>query len=157
MTRVEEKAGTLLQWILVEAYKGGLARLNRKRRPDESGTEKPGNCFIHRYDIYQRYFGLPNDLLRCKAGARDEVSLKRYRRRRLKSAVILCESVRELLKNGLIQFSWGDVSQESQRDLFGESTDHISLTEAGIQKAESIFVLEQRSGSQRQLEGWFAA
>jgi hypothetical protein len=27
MTRTQEKAGTLLKWILVEAYRGGLARL----------------------------------------------------------------------------------------------------------------------------------
>jgi hypothetical protein len=142
MIRTEEKVGKLLRWILVEAYKSGLTRLKRNRQPDESGTETSGDYYIYRHDIYQRFFRLANDPLRQEAGAVDEGALRSYRRRRLKSAVILCESVRELLKNGLIQFPRGAVSEESRMNHWGGSTNFISLTEAGIKKAESILTLE---------------
>lgn len=153
MIRAEERVGKLLRWILVEAYKSGLTRLNRNRQPDESGTEKSRDCYIHRHDIYQRYFRLPNGPFRYEAGTVNEGALRNYRRRRLKSAVVLCESVRELLKNGLIQFPRGGFSTESQIDLLENSENFIFLTEAGIKEAESILTLERGPVNQGPLEG----
>lgn len=147
MKRKEEKVGKLIRWILVETYRSGLPRLNRNIQPGESRTEKPEGYSIHRHEIYRRYFRLPKDPFRYRDGALDEVYLKNYGQRRLRNAVILCESVRELLKNGLIQFPRGGVFEETQADLFGDSANFISLTEAGIKEAESILTLGQGPGN----------
>jgi len=128
--------GQLQKWILVEAYKNGLARKNKTRATDEFGRKELGCYFIHRHDIYLRYFKLPHDQL--GNGAENGSSVRTYREVRLRSAVILCESVRRLLRKRLIQFPLGGVSSQNLGDLLGIHGDSLFLTEAGARKARSL-------------------
>jgi hypothetical protein len=132
----QEETGLLQDWILVEAYKNGLARRNSEDSCGESGAEEPGGFYIHRHDIYERYFKLPTESLLYGAeakGARSD-----YRTIRLKSAVLLCASVRHLLRHGLIRFPPGRISKADQVDLLRTYSSSIVLTDAGVMKAESL-------------------
>ncbi len=151
MSIEEEHVGRLQEWILVEAYKDGLARLNKERATLESGPEELGGYFIHRHSIYQRYFNLRNEP--HPAGEEGRGPASSYRKLRLKSAVILCESVRQLLKEGLIQFPQRGVSKENQADLLRIYATFLFLTEAGVRKAESLLSAFQRAQRQDQMEG----
>jgi hypothetical protein len=157
MIIAEDKVAQLQKWILEEAYKGGLARLNKKSDTDESRSEKSSDYFIHRHDIYQRYFKLPNDPLRFEPETGNEDAINYYRQVRLRSAVILCESVRELLKNRLIQFLRTGFPKESQMGLPKDDPSFIFLTEAGVSKAESFLSTEESQKSQDRTERRSAA
>jgi hypothetical protein len=136
MLRKKEKMGQLQKWILVEAYKNGLARKNKARATAEFGRKELGCYFIHRHDIYTRYFKLPND--RLGNGEANGSSFRAYHEVRLRNAVILCESVRRLLKKGLILFPLDGVSKHNLGDLLGLHGGSLFLTKAGVRKARSL-------------------
>ena len=155
MNTEKVKAGQLEEWILMEAYKNGLARLNKESATADFGPEKLGGYFVHRHNIYQGYFKLPNDPLTCKREAGG--SRGSYHDLRLRSTVILCESVKQLLKNRLIHFPRGGTSKENRADLLQLYASFIFLTEAGVQKAEALLSALKGTESQGQLEGSCAA
>ena len=136
MLTAKEKAARLERWILVEAYKNGSACKNNECASEEFGPKEWGGYFIRRHDIYQRYFRLPGNSF--DYGAENGGSICRSREIRLRSAVILCESVRQLLKDELIKFSQSGVWRENQADPVPICGSSIFLTEAGIRKAESL-------------------
>jgi len=136
MNREREKMGQLQKWILVEAYKNGRTRKNKPQEAADLGQKELGHYFIHRHDIYQKYFKLPNDHL--GNGVQATSSFRTYREVRLRSAVILCESVRRLLKKGLIQFPLEGVSKHNLGDLLGIHGGCLFLTKAGVRKAKSL-------------------
>ena len=142
----KEKVARLEKWILVEAYKNGLARKNNECASEKFGPEEGGGYFIPRHDIYQRYFRLPDDSLRY--GAESGSPVRSNREVRLRSAVILCESVRQLLKDELIKFPQSGVWRENQADPVPICASSIFLTEAGIRKAESLLSAFQGPKSQ---------
>ena len=134
--------GGLQAWILVEAYKNGLARLDAAD-PAET-LKKDGACpfFVQRHDLYRRYFDLPADLLLC--GTSDRCLSPAEREVRLRIAVLLCDSVRQLLKQGLIRFHHGRGDAAAPRRGPNLSASAIHLTEAGIRRAEALFAESQR-------------
>jgi hypothetical protein len=139
MIIAEEKVARLQKWILEEAYRNGQTRINGQSGASEAGPEKPNAYFIHRHDIYRRYFKLPNDPLHFMPETGNEDTIRGYRQARLRSAVILCESVRELLKSGLIRFFRSGISRESPEDISVGDASFLFLTETGVRKAESLF------------------
>jgi hypothetical protein len=136
MSNPEKKAGRLQEWILIEAYKNGQSRLSGEGVTGASGTEAPDHYFICRHDIYQRFFRLPIDAFLREAEPGGTV--RRQVKLRLKSAAILCESVKELLRSGLIQFPERAFAKKSQAELLRIYASFIFLTEAGVRKAESL-------------------
>ena len=138
MIIAEEKVARLQKWILEEAYRNGRARINEQSGASGAGPEKPDAYFIHRHDIYRRYFKLPNDPLHFAPETGNEDAMSGYRQVRLRSSVILCESVRKLLKTGLIKFLRSGLAKDSRADLPGGDASFIFLTETGVRKAESL-------------------
>ncbi len=136
MIRKKEKMGKLQKWILVEAYKNGLAPKNKALATGDFGRKELGCYFIHRHDIYKRYFKLPDNHL--GNGEENGSSLRAYSEVRLRSAVILCESVRRLLEKRLIQFPLDGVTKHNLGDLLGIHGGSLFLTKAGARKARSL-------------------
>jgi hypothetical protein len=68
---------------------------------------------------------------------------------RLKSAAILCESVRQLLRDGLIQCPQRAFAKRSQADLLRICATFIFLTEEGIRRAERLLA----AGRERNCSG----
>jgi len=136
MSKTKDKAGRLQEWILIEAYKNGQARRTGERTTGDFGAEESERYFIHRHDIYQRYFKLSIEAF--LRGEETGGATRRHIKLRLKSTAILCESVRHLLKDGLIQFPQRGSANMSQADLLRLHANFIFLTQAGIRKAASL-------------------
>lgn len=137
MIAKQNKEGSLPKWILVEAYRSGLARKKGQGRADGAGPEGFGFYRLNRHDVYRRFFKLPDDPFRSEAGITNEKAINGYRKLRLRSAVLLCESVRTLLKNGLIHFPQSGVSRECPGDHPKGDASLIFLTGAGVRSAPS--------------------
>jgi hypothetical protein len=135
MTMAQKTTGPLQEWILIEAYKNGLAL---------------GIFFVHRHDIYRRYFDLTADSLGLDEAT--ILSIGRPQEVRLKSAALLCQSVKQLLKHGLIQFNQDPWPQGAPPGGSGVPAASIHLTEAGIKKAELLFMELQAFTSPDRLE-----
>lgn len=144
------KSGGLQAWILVEAYKSGLARLDAADRAET--LEKNGACpyYVQRHDIYRRYFDLPAETLLY--GTPDRGLSRGEREARLRSAALLCQSVRQLLKQGLIRFPQGRAAAAAPRLGPDLPESAIVLTEAGVRRAEALFAESQRFTSPDSLE-----
>lgn len=136
------KSGGLQAWILVEAYKNGLARLDAADRVETLGEDGACPFFVQRHDIYRRYFDLPADSLLY--GTSDRGLSRGEREARLRCAALLCDSVRQLLKQGLIRFLQGQPPGPKPQSGVGLSADAIHLTEAGVCRAEALFTESQR-------------
>ena len=136
MTRREERAARLQGWILVEAYKNGLARVGGVCGSRGSNTDGSEQYFVCRQDIYQRYFRLPIDA--SLQGAGNRKAFRRHARLRLRSTTIVCESVRQLVRHQLIHFPQLAFAQKSHDDLLRIPGTVICLTLAGVAKAQSL-------------------
>jgi hypothetical protein len=155
MIKAQDKAARLQEWILIEAYKNGQAHQRGACATAEVDPEESERYFVRRHDIYQRYFKLPIDAFLRGAGNGD--SVHGHVKARLKSAAILCESVRQLLRNGLIQFPQRAFAKKSQADLLRIYASFIFLTEEGVRKAESLLSAFQARESPDRADGPWAA
>lgn len=144
------KSGGLQAWILVEAYKGGMARLDGTDPADKRGKGRIGAFFIHRHDVYRRYFELSDDSLLY--GTSDRGLSPEDREARLKSAALLCESVKQLLKQGLIRFPDRRGAAAAPRRGPNFPAGAIHLTESGVRVAETLFAETHRFTSPDRLE-----
>jgi hypothetical protein len=155
MTKAEHKAGRLQEWILIEAYKNGQSPQSGVCATPEFEPEEAERYFVRRHDIYQRFFKLPIDAF--LRGQDNGGSVRRHAKLRLKSAAILCESVRQLLRDGLIQFPQRSFVKRSQADLLRIYATFIFLTEEGVRKAESLLApLRDDNRPDRQGHEWSA-
>jgi hypothetical protein len=155
MTQEKEKVGRLQEWILVEAYHHGESRKKKEPSAGEFAPEEMGDYCIHRDDIYQRYFKLPKYDFHYRAG--NGVSIRHFREVRLKSAVILCESVRELLRSRLIQFPRVCFSKRNQADPHRIDAGRLFLTAEGVRRAKWLLSGFRGPVSEDQRDGRCAA
>ena len=129
----KEAVDRLQKWILLEAYHRGESRIGKERAAGEFASDGPGDYWIHRDEIYLRFFKLSPDQVRSGAGI--GASVRRHREVRLKGAIILCDSVRELLRNRLIRFARVSFSKTDHSDLALNEAGRLFLTEAGVRRA----------------------
>lgn len=136
MAQRKDQVSRLKDWILIEAYKNGRARKDDICARGWLSPDGPQHYYIGRHAVYQRFFNLPIDAFLNSEGA--GASIRRLVKRRLRSAAILCESVRGLLGAGLIQFPQRIVTRTGREDSPQPFGNLICLTAAGIQEAESL-------------------
>jgi hypothetical protein len=136
MTRKKDQVRRLREWILIEAYRSGKARQGGICAPGQPAGDGSEHYYVGRHDVYQRFFNLPIDAF--LNGPASGGSFRRLVKLRLRSAAILCESVRGLLGLGLIQFPQRPVMKKGRNDLHPTFGNLICLTAAGIREAESL-------------------
>jgi hypothetical protein len=136
MTQVEKKAKKLREWILLEAYKNGQARRVEICPAGSSAAEGPEQYYVSRYAVYQRFFKLPIDDL--FQGGDDRGPVRRTAQLRLRCSLLLCESVRALLREKLIWFPHRRSAKEDPTRSLPTAATLIFLTAAGARKAESL-------------------
>lgn len=139
MMDAEDQVDRLQEWILLEAYKNGRSGRTPRQTAGGSACEAPTIYFVCRHDVYQRHFRLP---VEPQSGGSEGRSGAGDPERRLKSAAILCESLKRLLKTGLIQFHPWASAKKSLAECLRISSSFIFLTEEGVRKAESLFSTE---------------
>lgn len=136
MTRKRDRVKRLREWILIEAYRCGKARQGGICAPGQLGRDGSEHYYIGRHDVYQRFFNLPIDAF--LNGTASGSSFRRCVKLRLRSAAILCESVRGMLGAGLIQFPQLAFKEKSRDDMHKTYMNLIFLTAEGIREAESL-------------------
>ncbi len=133
----KDQLGRLQNWILVEAYKNGRGLGYEALGNSDATPEESDGFHIHRHEIYRRYFRLPQDSFPERA--EDRCSSRRYLEVRWHGAVLLCDSVRQLLRRGWIHFpkvSSAKTNAERLR-IYGS---FLFLTEAGIRQAQWLLL-----------------
>lgn len=138
MTRFKRDSRKLKDWILMEAYRNGLARQGGICPTGPNGSDVPEGYYISRYAIYQGFFKLPIDAF--FQGGQNTARARRCAASRLRCSAMLCESVRSLLRDGLIRFPGRVSTKWGATDAQEALTTFIGLTAAGMRMAESLLL-----------------
>lgn len=136
MARSGPKTRKLEEWILTEAYKNGQARRGGICSTGSNAAEDPEGYYVSRYAVYQRFFKLPIDAF--FQGGTGTAQARRSVASRLRCAAALCQSVRTLLRDGLIHVPCRASQTAGQADRSENAATLICLTAAGARKAESL-------------------
>jgi hypothetical protein len=142
MSRIDRKTSDLREWILLEAYKNGQARGDGICAAGASERARTERFFISRYAVYQKYFKLPIEAF-FQGGPGGETRRRRSELR-MKCSLALCESVRQLLKRGLIRFAERPVGDEDQPPPRPTAGTFIFLTPEGVREAETLLAAAGR-------------
>jgi hypothetical protein len=113
----------LATWILIEAYRSGLAESESWPSGDEFDSDRLISYRISRRSIYRLYFRLEDG--HGSAAPDAPASTKAHYMARLKKAALLARAVKRLLEQKLIA-------------MLSLQSEYLYLTEHGVFEAESV-------------------